>query len=172
LGISDRWARRGLHRMTVLGWFNRKKTGRQINYHRTARTDFARKLRADNRLDLTVRLLWLLLDLCSAGDGSTSKSLSELGEQLNALRRNVLRAVRKLEALELITVTSGRGVTNSYRMNTALPLTEIDKDDDVVIIDQTGERVGPPHPTGADTYASALSYADYFNSQIRRGGRR
>jgi len=93
--------------------------------------DFPRQVRMCKKLNLAVRVAWLLVDVASRL-GYADLSLTEMAQQLAARPQNVWAAIQRLVALELFRVAGGggRGHRNRYYPVAVFVVPKTDQADD------------------------------------------
>jgi len=138
-GISQNTLDRALQQVVyALALFERQdgvKGHRAARYSRSrvggTQADFPRQVRMCKKLNLAVRVAWLLVDVASRF-GYADLSLTEMAQQLSARPQNVWAAIQRLVALGLFRVAGGggRGHRNRYYPVAVFVVPKTDQADD------------------------------------------
>ena len=100
LGVTEWVIRKGLR--LIVGETRLFEVTASRGYRRTSAKGFARHVRRCRRLNLTVRLAWLLVDLISgAKTGEVAVSLSAMAQELDSAPPLVSAAAQKLVELQI-----------------------------------------------------------------------
>ena len=156
LGITDWVVHKGLRLVVEQRLFTKTAKG----FRRARNSDFARMVRRCQKLNLTVRLAWFLVDLLSGSkEEHVTIGLSGLAEELNSSPDLVSVAAKKLVDLGLF--CRRRHLGDRYAYSAAIANAQ--SAGDGMTIDQDGNPVDDTFDRGgAPDTGDQLSYWDHF----------